>query len=61
MVAVRILKELEIQVQLEHGAYGEYRVILDGRVIIDGGARVIIGVHPSTSRIVEAVRSRLSG
>jgi hypothetical protein len=60
-VAARIFKELGIQVQLEHGAYGEYKVILDGQVIIDGGAKVIIGVYPSTSRIVEAVRSRLSG
>jgi hypothetical protein len=61
MVAVRILKELGIQVQLEHGTYGEYRVILDGQVIIDGGSRVVIGVYPSASGIMEAVRSRLSG
>lgn len=42
-----------------HGRYGEYKVLVDGETVIDGGARVILGVVPSGKKVVEAVRARL--
>lgn len=42
-----------------HGRYGEYKVLVDGEIVVDGGAFVILGVVPSGNRIVRAVRDRL--
>jgi hypothetical protein len=42
-----------------HGRYGEYKVLVDGETVIDGGARVILGLVPSGKKVVEAVRARL--
>ena len=42
-----------------HGKYGEYKVLVDGNVVVDGGVAVIIGVMPSAKSIVEQVRGRL--
>jgi hypothetical protein len=58
-VAARLERELGIEVEKVHGRYGEYKVLVDGEVVVDGGAAVIIGVMPSTKKIVEQVRSRL--
>lgn len=44
-----------------HGRYGEFKVLLDNRVIVDGGAKVILGIMPSSDTVLEAVRSRLGG
>ncbi len=41
------------------GHYGEYKVLVDDETVVDGGPLVIVGVLPSASRIVEAVRTRL--
>ena len=41
------------------GRYGEYKVLVDGQIIVDGGRLVVIGVMPSARKIVEKVRARL--
>ncbi|HJQ97274.1 MAG TPA: hypothetical protein VJ826_03115 [Candidatus Polarisedimenticolaceae bacterium] len=43
-----------------HGRYGEYKVLVDGETVIDGGALAAIGVAPSAAKVVETVRERLS-
>ena len=43
-----------------HGRYGEFKVIVDGKTIIDGGAKVILGIMPSAGDIIEAVRQSSS-
>ena len=43
-----------------HGRYGEYKVVVDGETIVDGGPLVILGVMPSARKIVETVRERLA-
>lgn len=43
------------------GGYGEYKVLVDGETVVDGGAMVIIGVMPAARKTVDAVRARLSG
>jgi hypothetical protein len=42
-----------------HGRYGEYKVLVDGTVAIDGGALTMLGIVPASRKVVEAVRERL--
>lgn len=58
-VAAKIRRDLGTEVDMVHGRYGEYKVLVDGETVIDGGARVILGVVPSGKKVVEAVRTRL--
>jgi hypothetical protein len=59
-VAAALRKQLQVEVETEHGRYGEYRVLVDGETVVDGGALVVLGVVPSTRKIVSAVRARLT-
>ena len=58
-MAARLRRELGIEVEQIHGRYGEYTVLVDGDVVVDGGAKVILGLMPSAKGIVEKVRERL--
>jgi hypothetical protein len=58
-VAARLRRELQTEVDTVHGRYGEYKVLVDGEVVIDGGPKVILGVMPSGKKIVEKVRAAL--
>ena len=42
------------------GHYGEYKVLVDGETVVDGGPKVIVGVMPSARKIVDAVRTQIS-
>jgi hypothetical protein len=42
------------------GRYGEFKVLVDGETIIDGGAAAFLGVLPSGRKILSAVRVSLS-
>jgi hypothetical protein len=59
-VAARLRRELQIQVDTEHGRYGEYKVLVDGEIVVDGGALAAIGILPPARKTVSAVRDRLS-
>jgi hypothetical protein len=43
-----------------HGHYGEFKVMVDGDVVEDGGAAALLGVLPSGKKIVASVRNLLS-
>jgi hypothetical protein len=58
-VAARLRRELHTDVDMVRGHYGEFKVLVDGNTIIDGGAAVILGVLPSGRKIVAAVRDSL--
>ena len=58
-MAARLRRELGIEVDQVHGHYGEYKVLVDGDVVVDGGVPVIVGVMPSAKKIVAQVRARL--
>jgi hypothetical protein len=60
-VAARIRRELRIDVDMIHGSYGEFKVLVDGQTLVDGGALAFLGVLPSGREVLEAVRTRLSG
>jgi hypothetical protein len=59
-VAARLRRELGIAVDAVRGHYGEYKVLVDGDVVVDGGALVILGVMPSARDTVAKVRARLA-
>jgi hypothetical protein len=43
-----------------HGQYGEFKVLIDGEVIVDGGSAAFLGILPPTSKILATIRARLS-
>jgi hypothetical protein len=59
-VAAQIRRELGTEVEMARGRYGEFKVLVDGETVIDGGALAILGVLPTGRKIVDAVRTRLS-
>ena len=58
-VAARIRRELQTDVDLVPGHYGEYKVLVDGETVVDGGRWVILGVMPPARKTVQEVRARL--
>jgi hypothetical protein len=58
--AARLGRELQIEVETEHGRYGEFKVLIDGELVVDGGIRAALYILPSGRTIVAAVRQRLS-
>ena len=58
-MAARLRRELGIDVDLVHGRYGEYKIFVDDQVIIDAGALSAVGIVPSDTKVVHAVRDRL--
>jgi peptidyl-tRNA hydrolase len=59
-VAAKLRRDLGIDVDMVHGRYGEYQVLVDGQTVIDGGALTALGIVPARRKVVEAVRARLS-
>ena len=53
-------RDLGIEVEMVHGRYGEYKVLVDGKVVIDGGPLTVLGIAPASRKVVDAVRARLS-
>jgi hypothetical protein len=49
-VAARLRRELAIEVDTIRGHYGEYKVLVDGDTVVDGGPRVTVGIMPSARR-----------
>ena len=58
-MAARLRRELQAEVEMIRGHYGEFKVLVDGNTIIDGGSAAFLGVMPSGRKIVAAVRSCL--
>jgi hypothetical protein len=50
-----------MDVDMIPGHYGEFQVLVDNQVLVDGGSLAFFGVMPSGRKIVDAVRARLSG
>jgi hypothetical protein len=59
-VAAQLRRELQVDVEMVRGQYGEFKVLVDGDTVIDGGAAAFLGVLPSRRKILAAVRTRLS-
>jgi hypothetical protein len=59
-VAAQLRRELQIDVEMVRGQYGEFKVLVDGDTVIDGGAAAFLGVLPSRKKILAVIRTRLS-
>jgi len=42
-----------------HGRYGEFKVLVDGHEVVDGGALTALGIMPSRRKVLEVVRGHL--
>ncbi len=45
---------------MHKGRYGEFKVLVDSKVVVDAGALAALGVLPSGRKVVETVRAALS-
>lgn len=59
-VAARLRRELGAEVKMVRGRYGEFKVLVDGETVVDGGSLAALGVLPSGRKVVDAVRAKLS-
>jgi hypothetical protein len=59
-VAARLRRELGIEVEMVRGHYGEFQVLVEGETVVDGGAWGALGVLPSSRKVLDTVRTRLS-
>jgi len=59
-VAARLRRDLHTDVEMVHGRYGEFKVLVDGRQVIDGGALTALGVLPSRRKVLDVVRAVLA-
>jgi hypothetical protein len=59
-VAAQLRRELQTDVEMVRGQYGEFKVLVDGDTVIDGGAAAFLGILPSRKRILAAILTRLS-
>jgi hypothetical protein len=55
-VAARLRRELQTEVFMVKARYGEFKVAVDGEIIVDAGSAAILGIVPSGRKIVDAVR-----
>ncbi len=59
-MAAQIRRELQTDVEMVRGKYGEFKVLVDDAIVIDGGPLAILGVLPSGRQVLDAVKARLS-
>jgi hypothetical protein len=59
-VAARIRRELETEVEMVRGKYGEFKFLVDDKVVIDGGALAFLGLLPSSDQVLDAVKTALA-
>jgi hypothetical protein len=59
-VAAKLRRELASDVEMVRGHNGEFKVVVDGETVVDGGAWGALGVLPSGRKVLEAVRARLA-
>ena len=58
-MAARLRRELRTDVEMVRGRYGEFKVLVDGDTVVDGGALAALGVLPSGRKVLDAVRAKL--
>ena len=59
-MAARLRRELHEEVEMVRGRYGEFKVLVAGETVVDGGALTALGVLPSQRKVLDAVRAKLS-
>ena len=51
------IRRLHADVELQKGRYGQFKVLVDGETVIDGGRAAL----PSGRKVLDAVRTKLFG
>lgn len=59
-MAARLRRELNADVEVIGGPYGQFKVELDGTTVLEAGKLAMLGVLPSGQKVLEAVREYLS-
>jgi len=49
-----------VEVEKVSGAYGEFKVLVDGEVVAEAGMLGFLGVLPAPGAVLERVRARLA-
>jgi hypothetical protein len=57
--AAEIRDELGEEVELENGHYGEFKVFVNDKEVVSGGALGFLGVLPSVDEVRDAVAAKL--
>jgi len=58
-VAATLRRDLQLDVEIVDGRYGEFTVLVDGEEIINGGALGFVGVLPTVRKVRELVERRV--
>ena len=58
-MAARIRRELKADVEVVGGPYGRFEVLVDGTQVLNAGPLAALGVLPSASDVIAAVRGQL--
>jgi len=58
-VAAVLEREFGQEIDLVHGAYGQFKIEVDGREVLDAGMMAALGIIPSNDSILAAVRRGL--
>jgi hypothetical protein len=59
-VAAHLRRVLKTDVQMIHGRYGEFKVLVDNDVVVDAGALAMLGILPTRRQVLSAVQQRLT-
>ena len=52
-------RELDLEVELVEGHYGEFTVLVDDEPVVRGGVLTFLGITPSLRRVREALERAL--
>ncbi|MCM3877027.1 MAG: hypothetical protein NEA02_11485 [Thermoanaerobaculia bacterium] len=58
-MAASLRRDLDLEVELVEGRYGEFTVLVDGEEIVSGGPLGFVGVLPSARKVRKLVELRL--
>ena len=59
-MAARLRRELHTNVEMVRSRYGDFKVLVDGEVVVDGGSAAFLGIVPSGAKILAAVKDRIT-
>ena len=59
--AAGIRRELHADVEMVRDRYGTFKVVVDGKTVVDGGVAAFLGIMPSGAKIVAAVLNKVRG
>ena len=59
-MAALLEREFGEPIERVHGPYGQFRIDVDGREVLDGGPMAALGIVPSNASILATVRAALA-